>query len=88
VSRGCRPWIYRHRRERLRPGGGATAAPGITRRRSRTAPGAPAAADRQFSDLELRERLEKAIARLPPNQRLLVAAHYLEGIQYEISRRR
>ena len=39
--------------------------------------------DRQFSDLELRERLEKAIARLPPNQRLLVAAHYLEGVQYE-----
>ena len=42
-----------------------------------------AAADRQFSDFELRERLEKAIARLPPNQRLLVAAHYLGGIQYE-----
>jgi len=49
----------------------------------RARPPAPAAADRQFSDLELRERLEKAIARLPPNQRLLVAAHYLEGIQYE-----
>lgn len=39
--------------------------------------------DRQFSDLELRDRLEKAIARLPPNYRLLVAAHYLEGVQYE-----
>ena len=49
----------------------------------RARPPAPAAADRQFSDLELRERLEKAIARLPPNQRLLVAAHYLEGIRYE-----
>lgn len=49
----------------------------------RARPVVPAAADRQFSDLELRERLEKAIARLPPNQRLLVAAHYLEGIQYE-----
>jgi RNA polymerase sigma-70 factor (ECF subfamily) len=46
-------------------------------------PAAPAAADRQFSDLELRERLEKAIARLPANYRLLVAAHYLEGVQYE-----
>jgi RNA polymerase sigma-70 factor (ECF subfamily) len=43
----------------------------------------PAAADRQFSDLELRDRLEKAIARLPPQQRLLVAAHYLDGVQYE-----
>jgi RNA polymerase sigma-70 factor, ECF subfamily len=49
----------------------------------RAPPVVPGAADRQFSDLELRERLEKAIARLPPNQRLLVAAHYLEGIQYE-----
>ena len=49
----------------------------------RTRPATPAAMDRQFSDLELRERLEKAIARLPPNQRLLVAAHYLEGVQYE-----
>ena len=46
-------------------------------------PAAPAAADRQFLDLELRERLEKAIARLPANYRLLVAAHYLEGVQYE-----
>jgi RNA polymerase sigma-70 factor (ECF subfamily) len=39
--------------------------------------------DRQFSDLELRDRLEKAIARLPANYRLLVAAHYLQGVQYE-----
>ena len=44
---------------------------------------APSAADRQFSDLELRDRLEKAIARLPANYRLLVAAHYLDGIRYE-----
>ena len=43
----------------------------------------PAAADRQFGDLELRDRLEKAIARLPANYRLLVAAHYLNGMQYE-----
>jgi RNA polymerase sigma-70 factor, ECF subfamily len=39
--------------------------------------------DRQFSDLELHDRIEKAIARLPPNYRLLVAGHYLEGVQYE-----
>jgi RNA polymerase sigma-70 factor, ECF subfamily len=39
--------------------------------------------DRQFSDLELRDRLEKAIARLPANYRLLIAGHYLEGLQYE-----
>jgi RNA polymerase sigma-70 factor (ECF subfamily) len=43
----------------------------------------PAAADRQFDDLELRDRLEKAIARLPPNYRLLIAAHYLDGVLYE-----
>jgi RNA polymerase sigma-70 factor (ECF subfamily) len=39
--------------------------------------------DRQFGDLELRDRLEKAIARLPANYRLLIAAHYLQGVQYE-----
>ncbi len=43
----------------------------------------PGVADRQFSDLELRDRLEKAIARLPAQQRLLVAAHYLQGVRYE-----
>ena len=44
---------------------------------------APSVSDRQFGDLELRDRLEKAIARLPANYRLLVAAHYLQGVQYE-----
>ncbi|HEY6213053.1 MAG TPA: sigma-70 family RNA polymerase sigma factor [Vicinamibacterales bacterium] len=39
--------------------------------------------DRQFGDIELRDRLEKAVARLPPNYRFVVAAHYLEGIKYE-----
>jgi RNA polymerase sigma-70 factor (ECF subfamily) len=43
----------------------------------------PAAVDRKFGDLELRDRLEKAIARLPANARLLVAAHYLDGVRYE-----
>jgi RNA polymerase sigma-70 factor, ECF subfamily len=43
----------------------------------------PSERDRQFADLELRDRLEKAIARLPDNQRLLIAAHYFQGIQYE-----
>jgi RNA polymerase sigma-70 factor (ECF subfamily) len=43
----------------------------------------PSTKDRQFGDLELRDRLEKAIARLPPKYRLLVAAHYLRGVQYE-----
>ena len=50
------------------------------RTRNRVAPGS---SDRQFGDLELRDRLEKAIGRLPPHYRLLVAAHYLRGVQYE-----
>ena len=49
----------------------------------RAAPAVPSAADRQFGDFELRDRLEKAIARLPANYRLLIAAHYLDGVQYE-----
>jgi RNA polymerase sigma-70 factor, ECF subfamily len=43
----------------------------------------PGAADAAFGDLELRDRLEKAIAQLPEPQRLLVAAHYLDGVRYE-----
>ena len=43
----------------------------------------PATTDRRFSDLELHDRLEKAIARLPANYRLLVASHYLNGMKYE-----
>jgi RNA polymerase sigma-70 factor (ECF subfamily) len=43
----------------------------------------PVAADRHASDLELSDRLEKAIARLPANQRLMIAAHYLKGVRYE-----
>jgi RNA polymerase sigma-70 factor (ECF subfamily) len=47
------------------------------------APAPSGAADRQFSDFEVRERLEKAIARLPEQYRLLIAAHYLDGVRYE-----
>jgi RNA polymerase sigma-70 factor (ECF subfamily) len=43
----------------------------------------PVAVDRHASDLELNDRLEKAIARLPANQRLMIAAHYLKGVRYE-----
>jgi RNA polymerase sigma-70 factor, ECF subfamily len=43
----------------------------------------PSSSDRRFGDLELRDRLEKAIARLPANYRLVIAAHYLDGVQYE-----
>jgi RNA polymerase sigma-70 factor (ECF subfamily) len=39
--------------------------------------------DAAFARLESRDRLEKAMAQLTPAQRLLVAAHYLQGVQYE-----
>ena len=42
-----------------------------------------AAADGAFADVELRDRLEKAIARLPENYQVLIAAHYLQGVQYD-----
>lgn len=43
----------------------------------------PGAVDRQFSDLELRERLEKALATLPPAYRLVLASHYFQDMGYE-----
>jgi RNA polymerase sigma-70 factor (ECF subfamily) len=74
-------WIYRivanvclH--EQTRP----PAAVSLDDMRTKASPSGP---DRQFGDLELRDRLEKAIARLPANYRLLIAAHYLKGVQYE-----
>lgn len=39
--------------------------------------------DRAFAQIETRDRLDKAMARLPEPQRLLVAAHYMQGVQYE-----
>jgi RNA polymerase sigma-70 factor (ECF subfamily) len=39
--------------------------------------------DETAASFELRDRLGKALARLPAPQRLLIAAHYLKGVQYE-----
>jgi RNA polymerase sigma-70 factor (ECF subfamily) len=39
--------------------------------------------DRSFADLELRDRLDKAMARLPAIDRLLIAGHYLKDLRYE-----
>jgi RNA polymerase sigma-70 factor (ECF subfamily) len=47
------------------------------------APRELAARDTAFANLELRDRLAKALAQLPDHYRLLVAAHYLEGVHYE-----
>jgi RNA polymerase sigma-70 factor (ECF subfamily) len=43
----------------------------------------PRSIDRAASDLELRDRLEKAMTMLPPNYRLLIAGHYLQDVKYE-----
>jgi RNA polymerase sigma-70 factor, ECF subfamily len=43
----------------------------------------PGGADAAFADMELRDRLEKAMAKLPEHYRFLIAAHYLKGVQYE-----
>jgi RNA polymerase sigma-70 factor (ECF subfamily) len=83
-------WIYRivvnvcaqargHQSRRERPA--ATVSLEDERPGGRAAP--QPVSDRRFGDLELRDRLEKAIARLPSNYRLLIAAHYLRGVQYE-----
>lgn len=39
--------------------------------------------DRQFTDVELRDRLDKAMARLPGHYRVLVHGHYVKGVKYE-----
>jgi RNA polymerase sigma-70 factor, ECF subfamily len=41
------------------------------------------ARDTTISDLELSDRLQKAMARLPPHYRLIIASHYLDGVGYE-----
>jgi len=39
--------------------------------------------DAAFANLELQDRLQRAMAALPDNYRFLIAAHYLRGVQYE-----
>lgn len=43
----------------------------------------PATHDRSFSDLALKDRLEKAVQRLPVHYQLLINGHYLKGLQYD-----
>jgi RNA polymerase sigma-70 factor (ECF subfamily) len=43
----------------------------------------PGVEDRSFSDLELQDRLRKAIEQLPVPYQVLVNGHYLEGLRYE-----
>lgn len=39
--------------------------------------------DPAFAQFETRDRLERAMARLPEHYQFLLAAHYLRGVQYE-----
>lgn len=43
----------------------------------------PGGNDRAFGDLELQDRLGKAIERLPAQYQVLVNGHYLKGLRYE-----
>jgi RNA polymerase sigma-70 factor, ECF subfamily len=43
----------------------------------------PGVVDRSFDDVELRDRLHKAIGQLPLRYQLLVNGHYLDGMRYE-----
>lgn len=43
----------------------------------------PAAEDRAFADLVMKDRLQKAIERLPVAYQVLVNGHYMKGMQYE-----
>ena len=43
----------------------------------------PGAHDRAFGDLVLKDRLQKAIERLPVQYQVLINGHYLKGMRYE-----
>ena len=43
----------------------------------------PASDDRSFGDLVLRDRLQKAIERLPIQYQVLINGHYMKGMRYE-----
>ena len=43
----------------------------------------PASDDRSFGELALKDRLQKAIERLPVPYQVLVNGHYLKGMRYE-----
>jgi len=43
----------------------------------------PGADDRAFNDLALKDRLDKAIERLPIQYQVLVNGHYMKGMRYE-----
>lgn len=42
----------------------------------------PGAMDRAFAAIELRDRLERAVVKLPVWYQVLINGHYLQGLQY------
>ena len=77
-------WVFRivqnvcvQARSGRRPDASLDSAPGDQPRRE------PGSIDGAFGSIEDRDRLDKALAQLPPNYRLLVVAHYVRGVQYE-----
>lgn len=80
-------WIYRiatnviaEERRPTRPFHVSLDEPAADGERPRIEPGVE---DRAFSDLELQDRLRKAIEQLPVPYQVLVNGHYLEGLRYE-----
>jgi RNA polymerase sigma-70 factor (ECF subfamily) len=78
-------WIYRitiNVRSQERPDLAATSLDAVDEGgdRPRLQPGAD---DRAFNDLALKDRLDKAIQRLPIPYQVLVNGHYMKGMRYE-----
>jgi RNA polymerase sigma-70 factor (ECF subfamily) len=78
-------WIYRVTinvlsQERPDPAGTSLDALDADGDRPRLQPGSD---DRAFNDLALKDRLDKAIQRLPIRYQVLVNGHYMKGMRYE-----
>jgi RNA polymerase sigma-70 factor (ECF subfamily) len=43
----------------------------------------PVSLDSSYNAIEIRDRLSKALQRLPTNYQLLISSHYLHGMKYE-----
>jgi RNA polymerase sigma-70 factor, ECF subfamily len=43
----------------------------------------PVSPDQAFAGIEVRDRVEKALAQLPEPYRMIIAAHHLQGMKYE-----
>ena len=78
-------WIFRIVQNVCVQARSATASRRVARR-ARRAAGRVASSARstaRSATIEDRDRLDKALAQLPSNYRMLVVAHYLRGVQYE-----